>query len=194
MTFLYWISLIIGTCGALSIFLFRKAGIYNPEAMYFFSDGLSTDGGTILPVAPTSAAQNLYNAAKFLLGKHLTLNKDVPAEVGCAEAVSFVLRAAGYILPPTGIPNVNGVIEWMLSHGFIEQQMPAPGYVISAHNPVISIVTGAHIGICLVYGIGSNNSATGIFNENYSPINAWVNYFSTLGSVTRYFSPPDVIR
>lgn len=139
--------------------------------------------------------QNLYNVARKDLGLSLydKLNPNIPEEEGCAETVSFILKQAGYVVPLDGIPTVNGLIGWMLANGFIEQSQNAAGYIIAAHNANHSITTFAHIGICLKYGIGSNNSNTGIFDEHYT-YNSWYLYFGGKGgSLTRYFSPPAVL-
>lgn len=136
----------------------------------------------------TPAETALYNTAVRLLGLHLTLNRAVPIDVGCAEAVSTVLLNAGYPIPKGGIQNVNGLIEWMGQHGFKEIQVARPGCVVTAHNPNPGVTSGAHIGIGLKYGIASNNSNTGIFNEHYS-YEAWDMFFGKQGSVTRYFKP-----
>lgn len=153
----------------------------------------STDGGVSIGFPPTPAAQNLYDTAKSLLGKSLydVLNPTVPEEYGCAASLSFVLRAAGYKIPLQGIDTVNGIIAWLLANGWIEQSAPLPGYVITAHSPEIAVTTGAHTGLCLIYGVGSNNSATGIFDEHFSSYQMWNTEFSTEGSVTRYFAPPN---
>lgn len=130
----------------------------------------------------------LYIVAKEHLGDHLTLNPSVPAEVGCAEALSYLLKAAGYAIPSGGIQNVNGVISWLLANGFTEQDYPTVGGIITAHNADLSVTTYAHIGVVLKYGIGSNDSNTGLFMEKYT-IDSWKEYFVTEGgSTARYFS------
>ena len=140
------------------------------------------------PVQANIMPQKVYAAAKRCLGQHLTLNSSVPEDVGCAEAVSKVLEEAGYILPPSGIPNVNGLIDWMLKEGFVEHTSASIGDVITAHNPDLANPNYAHTGIVLEYGIASNDSSNGRFNENYS-VDSWVRSFAIHKSVTRYFTP-----
>jgi len=131
----------------------------------------------------------VYSAAKNALGLHLTLNNNVPQEEWCAEAVSTILRQIGYPIPPQGIPNVNGLISWMTKQGFKEVKAPQTGAIIAAHHTDVEVPLYAHIGICLIHGIGSNNSMTGKFDEYYSYA-SWRAYFEMKGgSVSRYFVP-----
>lgn len=128
----------------------------------------------------------IYNVAAANLGRHLTLNNSVSEEVGCAEALSWILLNAGFNIPAGGIANVNGLIDWMLQNGFEELHAPITGAIIAAHNPDRNNPNFAHIGVCLKTGIGSNTSANGLFQENYS-YQGWNNYFGSHGSHTRYF-------
>lgn len=135
-----------------------------------------------------SAPTRVYNAAKANIGQHLTLDPSVSPDVGCAEALSYVLHQAGYTMPPKGIPGVNAMIAWMLGKGFREVTVPLPGTIITAHNPVYTVTSGAHIGVVMRFGICSNTSATGHWDENYT-INSWRKYYQQLGSETRFFVP-----
>lgn len=138
-------------------------------------------------------ADTIYLVAREHLGDHMTLDPTVPEEVGCAEAVSAILSAAGALMPLNGIPSVVGLIDWMLKNGFQELPYPIAGAVITAHNKETGITNGSHCGICLKHGIGSNNSfgqQAGRFTENYSYAN-FESYFTKLGSEIRYFVPVD---
>lgn len=147
--------------------------------------------GTAIPPKPTPS-EVIYNEAKSCLGKHLTLNPNVPPEVGCAEAVSFILLNCGYDIPAGGIPTVQGLIDWMLASGkFQEKKQASVGCVVTATgNPQF-----AHIGIALQYGVGSNTSDTdvqkglkqGMFQENYPSVEEWQSSFETHGSDSRFF-------
>lgn len=132
-------------------------------------------------------SNTIYNVSREHLGEHLTLDPSVADEVGCCEAVSYILKTAGFTMPLEGIAGVNALVAWLLANGFQEDVFPSMGGIICAHSPDSSVTTGAHAGICLKYGIGSNNSSNGIFSENYS-YDSWKSYFQTQGSVTRYFS------
>ena len=157
---------------------------------------LTTTTGNPPSTPPTNTgADKVYKTALAYLEKHLTLNDTVPEEVGCAEAVSFVLRAAGYEMPTLGIPSVNGLIDWMTANSFEESKVYGTGYVITAHNPDRTKSDYAHIGICGERWIMSNTSynapaglVKGKWQANYSPAK-WIAYFGSQGSQTRYFKP-----
>lgn len=184
---------IVLIAGGISTLFFRKGGIYNPK-----SNSSSTDGGFVMPsnaqnaTSQPSSNQKLYSVAKSCLGLSLygDLNPNIPEEYGCAASVSEILKLADYVIPPDGIPTVLGLKGWALANGWKISTMQTPGNIILAHNPEQTITTGAHIGICLIYGIGSNNSSTGIFDEYFSPYEKWNTYFEGEGSVTEYLSPP----
>ena len=128
----------------------------------------------------------IYAAATANFGKRLTLVPSVPREVGCAHAVAWVLQKAGFYVPKGGIATVNSLIDWMLENGFEEVYTPIAGAVVTAHRPLRSDPAYAHAGIALNYGIASNDSRTGKFDQNYTYAN-WNSYFGRHGSTTRYF-------
>lgn len=191
MTFLTIMGALATLSAGFAAWLFRKGGQYNPTnpEITDFSKPVSTDGGTIVPskpqISPTAipAQDKVYNAAKALLGHSLTDNVD--PSVGCAESVSNVLIKAGYNNPK--IPSVNGIITWC-SANFQEVLIPQYGCVITAHNVDPSVRTGSHCGIVLKFGIASNTSANGLFQENYH-LSSWRTSFGLQGSKTRYFLP-----
>lgn len=141
------------------------------------------------PIEPTPS-ERIYEAAKKLLGKHLTLNNAVPKELGCAEAVSYVLKEAGYTVPKKGIEGVNALISYMVQNGFVEVEKPEVGCIITSHRASLSDVNYAHTGVCMRYGIASNDSQSGHFAENYS-YSGWLNYFNAHESITRYWKAVD---
>lgn len=132
-------------------------------------------------------AQKVYDAAKNNMGRHLTLDPSVPEEVGCCEALSLTLLDAGYSVPSKGIAAVNSMIAWMIAKGFTETDTPIPGTVITAHSPDYYNPNGAHVGVVMEYGICSNTSANGLWQENYASVQAWRDGFPL--STTRFFIP-----
>lgn len=130
----------------------------------------------------------IYNAAKNGMGKRLTLDPTVPTSVGCVQAVSVVLKRAGYPIPPKGLSGVNQLIEWLLIHEFREVIIPEPGCIITAHQREYSNPNWAHTGVVVKYGILNNNSITGKFTQSYT-LQSWHKYFGGRGSITRYFKP-----
>lgn len=139
------------------------------------------------PPPPMNALETVYAAAKAHIGQHLTLDASVPAEVGCVEALSKVLKEAGYAVPPKGIQGVNTLIVWMLAHGFKELPASMTGCIITAHARAEGNPVGAHCGVVMKFGICSNSSANGRWEENYASPAAWVRAFPQ--SATRYFRP-----
>lgn len=195
MTTIQILGLIFASAFGIAVALFRR--YYLPEEMastdYSVTDvPLSYEPvksdipSPILPNSLPSTPIRVYNIAKISLGKHLTLDSAIPSEVGCAEAVSTILKNAGYDVGLKGIPSVVGLIQWMISKGFKETHTPIPGCIITAHGVGNGITNFSHCGIVLKNGIASNDSTTGKFNENYTMI-SWNNYFSTVN--TRFFIP-----
>lgn len=119
-------------------------------------------------------------------GWHLTLDPSVDISVRCAEALSWLLKNIGMPdIPQGGIPNVLGVKAYLISHGFEKTHQAVAGAVILAHRPDVNDPNYAHVGICQHYGIGQNDSPTGIFKEiSYE---RWHAYFDPNGSITEYY-------
>src|SRR5207302_6696531 len=76
--------------------------------------GRATEGTSSLAI-PFGQKSALYRAAVSLLGKHLTLNKNVDPELGCAEAVSYVIHQAypAANIPKSGYPGTAGLYDWL---------------------------------------------------------------------------------
>ncbi len=115
-------------------------------------------------------SERLYHLAYSNLGRHLSLNATVSPEVGCAEAISWLLLNLGRDIPQGGIPTVAGLEDWMPNNGFREVPDYAVGAVVTGRSP-----TDAHVGICGLFWIMSNSSYTdaalglvqGEFQANY---------------------------
>lgn len=137
----------------------------------------------------TAAGQKLYSAAAASMGKHMTLDQTVPADVGCAEAVSAILRLAGVPgVPPGGIPGTAQLNGWLSgSDLFVSVASPLPGDVIISPTgyPGATLAHG-HTGIVMNSGICSNNSATGLWDEHWT-LPAWRDYYGTKGKLPVYF-------
>lgn len=137
----------------------------------------------------TTAGQSIYNAAAASIGKHMTLNDAVPPDVGCAEAVSAILRLAGVSgLPPTGIAGTAQLNTWFSdSNYFVSVSTSLPGDIIISPTgyPGATLEHG-HTGIVMKQGICSNNSATGLWDEHWT-LPAWQSYYGTQGKLPIYF-------
>lgn len=131
------------------------------------------------PVATVSTS--LYETAKSLLGKHLTLDESIGKELGCAEAMSCVLKRAGVQgIPPKGFPGTIGLNQFLReSSSFEELASPEAGAIL------VSVTQGDNHGHTGVfgklglqypndYGILSNNSDTGLLSEHWS----WAKWYA----------------
>lgn len=144
------------------------------------------------PTPPLTMPEILYDTAKGLLGKHLTLNSSVPPEVGCAEAVSTVLLRAGITgVPVMGIASTAVMATWFAnSKQFEEIMSPEEGAVIVSPTGSGNGTVRGHVGIIgrfdLQYrgdwGIMSNDSQTGLFLELWNYVN-WNKYYGAVGSL-----------
>lgn len=134
--------------------------------------------------------ERLYNVAKESLGKHMTLNQNVSAEVGCAEAVSKVLQNAGVAgIPALGIAGTSALYDFLHEDvQFDEVTTPQAGDVIvSPTGWPGAVLAHGHVGIVGNYGILSNDSQTGLFKENWT-LETWRKYYSDYGNLpTKYF-------
>lgn len=134
----------------------------------------------------TPNATRIYNEAKGCLGKHITLNQNVPNEVGCAEAVSFVLKNAGISgIPAAGYAGTADLYRWLLANPqfhLIEQ--PEQGAIIISPTGFGNGTIQGHTGILggyglqftNEYGILSNNSDNGLFEEKWNLLTWWEHY------------------
>lgn len=136
-------------------------------------------------LAPPSGP--IYAAAKITLGTHITLDPTVPPDVGCAEAVSYVLLKAGLPMPPKGIAGTSALYAWCQKHLKAVTDPQAGDVVISPTGMSSKGTPHGHTGIVARYGILSNDSDTGLFLEKYT-LDTWKQYFGTkLGFPVFYF-------
>ena len=133
---------------------------------------------------PIDASMEVFRTAKSYLGQRLTMNENISPEVGCADAVSFVLKNCGFDIPQGGIPTVSGLVQWMQLNNF-QESSASPGHIIVGRGK-----EGSHIGVQGETWIMSNTSydalglKKGLWQANYRPTN-WISTFPN----TRYFKP-----
>lgn len=129
--------------------------------------------------------------AKSLLGKHLTLDESIPAMVGCAEAVSFVLRQFGFTIPNGGIAGTASLLAFLLQYsGVKEVSSPTPGCLLVAATGTGNGKNRGHTGVMGENGIiMSNNSETGKWDTQWNLTRWLANYDGYGGIKTRYFQP-----
>lgn len=134
-------------------------------------------------VQPTSTTnQRIYDESVKCLHTHVTLDSTVPPELGCAEAVSYVLEQAGITdLPPKGIAGTAALYQWLkLNKQFVQTQNPVFGDIIISPSGMSSKASPhGHTGIVAKNGILSNDSDTGLFMEKYT-LQTWTQFFGTI--------------
>ena len=135
--------------------------------------------------------QEIYAQAAANLGKHLTLNDNVPAEEGCAEAVSKVLSLAGISDGAGGIPGTATLYAWLSASPLFERiDAPQEGAIIISPTGMGNGTVEGHTGIIGVFGkqypgdwgICSNDSASGLFLERWS-YKRWLAYYHGTGGL-----------
>ena len=142
--------------------------------IYLLKDDLSKPDG--------SNRSRLYIAAVSSLGTDASPNDIAPDELGCAETVNAVHRKAfGYEIG--GGISTNLVYKALISHPkFIGVDKPLEGdVIISPTGYGNGKLSNGHTGIMGKDGvIMSNDSATGLFKENYT-LQTWRGYYEARG-------------
>lgn len=128
----------------------------------------------------TPGQKAIYTHATQCLNTHITLDPSVSPELGCAEAVSFILRPTIGTMPSQGFPGTAGLYQFLQdSPDFVAVTVPIEGDVVI--SPTGTSAKGSphgHTGIVMENGnIASNDSNLGIFRENYT-ITSWPKYFT----------------
>lgn len=132
----------------------------------------------------------LYTVAKGLLGQHLTLNDNVPPEVGCAECLSYVLKQSGYTIPTGGIPGTSSLYTWLKNNPrFQSVSSWQIGDIILSPTGMGNGKIPGHVGVMGTYGIMSNDSNSGLFLELWT-IEKWKQYYAGYGGLPIYYFRP----
>jgi hypothetical protein len=140
----------------------------------------------------TPTQQKIYNNLLVYLETHCTLDNSVPVDVGCAEAVSFILKKSGVAgLPLTGIAGTATLYEW-LSHNLAFKRVyaPEPGALIISPSGYGNNSVSGHTGFVGKYGkmypgdfgIVSNDSNTGLLLELWD-VKRWQKYYGVQGGL-----------
>ncbi len=144
---------------------------------------------------PMNTPNKLYDAAKACIGKHITLNEAVPAMVGCAEAVSYVLTEIGVNDGPQGIASTASLDTWLRSdHRFLSINAPEEGAILVSPTGYGNGSIEGHTGVIAAFntefpndwGIMSNDSPTGKFLERWC-IARWALYYSKTGGLPMHY-------
>lgn len=151
------------------------------------------------PITGSSSTPNpdgeIYATAKAVLGTKQTLDANVPAEVGCGEAWSAVVKRAGVQgIPAAGFPGTATIFDWLSSNPAFELiTIPEAGATIVSPTGHGNGSVEGHIGILGAFsvqfpgdwGICSNSSATGLWSEKWSLV-AWKTYYTNQGGIPVY--------
>ena len=134
----------------------------------------------------------IYDNLLQYLETHCTLNNAIPAEVGCAEAVSFILEKSGVAgLPVTGIPGTASLYQWLSQNPHFERvYAPEPGATIISPTSYGNGTISGHTGFVGKfgkmyhgdYGIVSNDSNTGLLLELWD-LTRWEKYYGQQGGL-----------
>lgn len=140
----------------------------------------------ILPPVPEpiSAREHLYNVAYGCIGLDMAPTQDY---LGCAEALSFVLKRAGITgLPKKGILGTPELDKWLSKH-CTRVETPMFGDIAIAPT---GAGNGRVRGHCWVVGKHrwmSNNSQTTLWDDHWKPSEAIAHYQKNGGIQIRYY-------
>lgn len=127
----------------------------------------------VVPSRPTLREQT-YAFAKKCLGKDIARTQN---ELGCAEALSFILHSVSTpSFPKAGYLSTTDLYSWLKQHTH-QVTDPLPGDVIISPSGTSAINSlHGHCGIVGYWGILSNNSMNGLFEEFYT-MQSWEAYY-----------------
>ena len=139
----------------------------------------------------TTTETIIYNNLLIYLEEHCTLNNNIPADVGCAEAVSFILQKSGFQMPTGGIPGTATLLQWLKSNPkFVQIKTPEPGALLVSATGTGNGTIDGHTGFFGKYGkmypndygIVSNDSNTGLLLELWD-WSRWQKYYVQQGQL-----------
>lgn len=134
-----------------------------------------------------NARSMVYDAAISCLGTDASPNDIAPDEYGCAETVSDVLIKSGVDMPV--FVSTYQLYQFLSSSPtFIAMDQYLPGdVIISPTGMGNGTLPNGHTGIVgNMDVIMSNDSSTGLFNQNYS-IESWKNRYQKMGGYPVFF-------
>ncbi len=132
----------------------------------------------IIPPSPPieTNREKIYAVAKACFGKDIARTQD---ELGCAEAVSFVLEQAG-VSNFKGFLGTTDLYLWLYVNFQVVTE-PLPGdVIISPTGQGNGRIAHGHVGIVAKHGILSNNSMTGLFDEFFT-LEMWRQRYQQVG-------------
>ena len=145
------------------------------------------------PVGDTPSNQQIISTILLkYLGTRCTLDRSIPIEVQCAEAVSFLLAQMGINDGTKGIAGTAALLDWVLQNSWAFEEVHTPelgALLISATgtgNGLIEGHTGFFGGFGVMYpndyGIVSNKSSNGLLSEHWN-YTQWTAYYTVKGGI-----------
>lgn len=128
----------------------------------------------------------IYEKAKSCLGTDIAATQN---ELGCAEAVSYIFNACKVqYFPAKGFLSTADFYKWLKTNAVLVTDEPQPGDIIISPTGTSTIgSTHGHIGVVGKFGIMSNNSMNGLFQQNYT-MDSWTRYYHVkLGFPVLYY-------
>lgn len=159
--------------------IFRRASYYDNE----ISPEIVME-----PIMQKTNREKLYDTAKICLGEDLSTDPAVPPEVSCAVAVNNVYKKTFGVEAGGGASTAAMYEVLKIDTRFSEVSAPLPGDIwICPSGTSLKGAPHGHVGIGGFYGILSNNSLNGLWEEYYTDA-SWKAYYETkLGFTTHYF-------
>lgn len=131
----------------------------------------------------------LYDTAASFIGRDASPNDVAPDELGCAESVQDVHKAAFGSYLGANIVSTASLYQTLCArHDFAKVLNPLPGDIIISPTGMggKNGVLNGHTGIIAKYGILSNDSRTGTWEENYT-LDAWRRYYGVKGGYPLFY-------
>ncbi|RJQ33855.1 hypothetical protein C4568_03580 [Candidatus Parcubacteria bacterium] len=133
--------------------------------------------------------EKFYDYAYQCLGQKKGLDRSIPKEVNCANALSHVLIGFGVSgLPIKGIASSATLDRWFAkSPGFEKVSEPQFGDIISSPTGSGNGKIRGHVGVVGKHQIMSNNSRTGLWQSHWT-LKEWIDYYQKYGGLkTNYY-------
>jgi len=138
----------------------------------------------------SSTKDTLYAVSKSLIGKHLTLNQLVDQRLGCAQALSYVLKQVKWTsIPKHGIDGTAGLLEWFEGHPEMYEEIfeYQQGAIALAVTGTGNSKIRGHTAVCGYNCMMSNNSQSGLWDTHWD-WERWYQYYDVFGGFkTRFF-------
>lgn len=134
---------------------------------------------------PVGRIPSLYEVAYGLIGKHCTLNNSVDKSTGCAQAMSYILKKYGALIPNNGISGTYELNEWLKKNA-TEIKTPDVGSIIIYPTGSGNGKIRGHVFVCGYRNLMSNSSKTGLWSCDWTLEKA-KKYYEEYGGLKPYY-------